>query len=683
MDNEKMLKIDLLQKLKKMGKLNRQTANMILLDLKQATAVINEAFTVHQMFSSPFPDPDVSVDGNIRFANTKKAPVGINLKDLLQGLIIGAPGTGKSILTDHIALLSMLQGAVCWMFVKGNDAKKLIRFRKDILLDDFNGQVKKNFLNTPPHYPASEWLSILFDVFIQANTLYDGTKNFLTSQFNDLTEKYKEQRNKISFYEVYDFLKARKFPAYSRDARYNESALNRIGGMLNGSLGRDFDCSSSCLENLVFQNVIFNYKGLSAESSVFMINSLISWLAAYKEANNTNKVHLIITDDAMQIFDGNRLDRRTDMGIGYINHILFETRKYKIKFLVDVQVPSLISKGILGTSNMKCLLNVPNANEIKFMLDIMGVSDKEQREYAYKLDKNKREMLVKVPGYPEPFLANIPESPLALEMDKIMITSDEKYSHNKKILQNFAPALPRVSYEQINKMNFEAAKPNTTTQPKEERIKPTGSVLDSKTYDFLTAVNLNQNKATLTDVCKQANLTAGTGSRVAKQCESKGFIKIIKVNFGKGSPRYCFLTKEGCEALGIEFYSKVYSKGGGFEHTLYQALISNRFKNYKAKTEYNRNGKFMDVGINVGEKLIALEVAMTSVNERVNIEKDIGIAKANYVVVACKDNKVQGQVKNMFKDLPEAFKKKTKICLIGELFKADPVEFVDEILKEI
>ena len=333
----------------------------------------NKAFSIYEMFSPPFPEPGESVGGDIRFANTKNSPVGFNLDEFLQGLIIGAPGSGKSILTYHIALLAMASGAICWMFVKGNDAEKLISFKKDILVDDFNGQIKKNFLVCPPNYPEDNWNSIHWDIFIQAMTFYDGTKNFLTTQYSELYEKYKKYNKEPGFFEVYDFLKARKFPAYSRDARYNESALNRIGGMINGSLKNDLDCSFSNLPDLVFQNVIFNYKGLSAKSSVYLINALIAWLAAYKEANGITRTHLIILDDAMFVFDANRLDKRPDMGIGYINHIVFDTRKYLLKFLVDIQIPSLISKGILGTSNFKCLFNIPNANETKFMLDILGV----------------------------------------------------------------------------------------------------------------------------------------------------------------------------------------------------------------------------------------------------------------------------------------------------------------------
>ncbi len=679
MNEEAILKLDMLAKLKKMGRLNPVTANMLLFNPKETAELVGQAYAVHEMFSLPFSEPEAFLDGNLKFANTQNQIVGINIDDLLQGLIIGSPGSGKSILTYHLALQAMEQGAICWMFVKGNDAEKLIKFYPDILVDDFIGQIRKNLFPPPPNYRRDFWNSIHLDIFIQAITLYDGTKNFLTSQYFDLFEIYKKLNAEPSFYEIHDFLKSKKFANFSRDARYNESALNRIGGMLKGSLRKDLDCSSSHLQDLIFQNTIFNYKGLSAEASVYVINSLIAWLAAYKEANGTNKTHLIILDDAMFVFDANRLDRRPDMGIGYINHILFETRKYKIKFLVDVQIPSLVSKGILGTSNFKVLMNIPNANEVKFILDILGVQEKEQREYAMRLDSASREILVKLPNCPDPFLANIPESPFANELNKIRISKEEKTNHNKKIIINFSKALPRIPYHEAVKENFKSdSQKHSKNQTKKKEARQSDDTLDSKARDFLMAVNLNQYKATLTQIYALSNLPLGTGYRIAKACERNNMIKIIKTRFGKGSPSYPVLLPDAYSLLGIK-EKKFYGKGAGIEHVLYQHLIKNHFSSLNPTIELNRGGKFIDVGIILGENLIAIEVAMTVVNEKANIEKDINVAKADFVIVACKDEKVKGHVEKIAMEAQEDLRARAKVCLIGELLKISSEELVESI----
>ena len=91
----------------------------------------------------------------------------------------------------------------------------------------------------------------------------------------------------------------------------------------------------------------------------------------------------------------------------------------------------------------------------------------------------------------------------------------------------------------------------------------------------------------------------------------------------------------------------------------------------------------MDVGIITSEdKLLAIEVAMTASNEKNNIEKDILKAKANFVIVACKDRKVQGQVEKIVSEMSEEFYNKTKIYLIGDLLKSDPEKVVEEAFQE-
>ncbi|MBI9077684.1 MAG: hypothetical protein JEZ02_19945 [Desulfatibacillum sp.] len=88
---------------------------------------------------------------------------------------------------------------------------------------------------------------------------------------------------------------------------------------------------------------------------------------------------------------------------------------------------------------------------------------------------------------------------------------------------------------------------------------------------------------------------------------------------------------------------------------------------YKPVIELNRKGKFVDVAIENNDRLIAIEVAMTPTHERVNIEKDIDLAQADYVIVACKDAKVLDKVEAVIQNLPEPYSKKSRAILISEV----------------
>ena len=138
---------------------------------------------------------------------------------------------------------------------------------------------------------------------------------------------------------------------------------------------------------------------------------------------------------------------------------------------------------------------------------------------------------------------------------------------------------------------------------------------------FLMALYNCQYLKTLTEVCKIAGFSACTGSRIAKECVKKNFIKIIQVPFGRGRPKYPVILPEGYKLLGVQ--ENIFNgKGASYEHTLYQHLIKEHFSEYKPIIELNRNGKFIDVAVETNEFLFALEVAMTAIHEKENIKNN-------------------------------------------------------------
>jgi len=685
--NKLLFSLGAISQLKQAGILEKATSQILLDKPEELTKKLELIKLISPVFKSPYPLVDDTA-GEIKFAKTERnKPVGIDIDELLQGIIIGSSGSGKSILSYAIALQAMNKGVKCWIFAKGNDAEKLSKIRSDILVNDYNGQLPINLIASPKNYPIDSWESMHWGIFAQASSFYDGTKSFILRENFELSRIYQELDTIQSFYELHDYLTARKIPNYSRESGYKDSALNRIGGLLKGSLRKDLDCSVG-FEDIVNHNVIFNYKALSSETSVYYINAMIARLMCYKEVNDVNSIHLIILDDSMQVFDGNRLDRRTDLGIGFINHLLFETRKYQIKFLANAQVPSLLSKGILGSSNFKCLMNIQNAEEINFFLNILGVYEKEQRLYAHRLDKKKREMILKLPDSQYAFLAYIPIMSFAKLLDSIKISKDEKYQNNQRILTPFSSTKPRVSYKKLIQAKFEKGKTDFKTQkenPKPNQKKPKKN-LDTNTHKYLSAVHIHQYKQSQTEIVKLAGLSAGTGSRVAKQCVKNGYIKMARVSWGRGRPRYPVLTKKGYQFLGIK-ENKFFCKGAGDEHKVAQSQIAELFSKTNAGSvsiELNRNNKFIDVGVvsNDGGKVLAIEIEMSSANIAQNIKKDINDAKALFVIVACKNEKVKNQAEKIVADLPKELSSRTEICLIGDFLKRDIKEVANKVFND-
>ncbi len=193
---------------------------------------------------------------------------------------------------------------------------------------------------------------------------------------------------------------------------------------------------------------------------------------------------------------------------------------------------------------------------------------------------------------------------------------------------------------------------------------------------FLMVVYNSQYKITLTEICKRAGFPAGTGSRIAEECVKKNFIKMIQVPFGRGRPKYPVLLPEGYEALSIQEKTPN-GRGAGYEHTLYQHLIAEHFKELKPKIELNRNGKFIDVGIETNEFLVCIEVAMTAVHEKENIEKNYSLAKAYAVIIACLNEKVLKDVQKVILEMSDDIQNKTEACLISDILKRKTEEILN------
>lgn len=663
---KQLMQINAIEHLKKLQLLNPATAQMVLKDPVALTRKLGEMEEVLQIFQSPFGVPDESISELIKFMVTENnIPVGFSPTDC-HVLIAGQTGCGKSTLLKIIfsqILLFSAQSAPfkAWLFVKAQDMRPLLKINKDIVVARFK-EIKINPLQPPPGIKPIDWASIIVDVFTQVFYLQGASRALLIEVLNELYEKFAKHNHYPSLFDLYDYVKALKFSGFSRTAGYRESILNRLTGLLNGAMGETFNCSRGHIDLLANRNIIFELLYLTSEQQVFLVNYLLSYLFNAKLVNETATRHFVGIDDGNQIFDAS-YEKRPDLGLPIIHHLLTTVRKAKINIFALTQTPHQTGASIHSNAFAKIMFSLSNGKDVEFMQQSMGIKDPTQKEYCFHIPP--REAVVKFSArYQKPFVGRVPEFSIGDEVirDDLVILNNRRLLLNYKIQPRFKPTCA-VQGEQSNQSSE-----SNPTLPKKE--------IDSRTHDFLMAANLHQYKTTLTEIYKLANLTAGTGSRIAKSCEKKNLIKIIKVSFGRGRPRYPVLLPEAYSLLGAK-EKRFYGKGAGQEHVLYQHLIAKHFSKFEPVIELNRSDKFLDVGIEYNEKLIAIEVAMTAANEQQNIEKDILKAKADFVVVVCKDSKVQGQVEKIVSKMPSNLSCKTKVCLIGDILKVDPDQIVD------
>lgn len=605
-----------------------------------------------ELRANPFPLPEPEVNGSIKFAVAEQTQYVGFFPDELHVLITGEPGTGKTSMTNFlIAPQAMAQGIKCWFFVKARDTEKLIRFNKNIVTVDFDGQIKINPMQPPKNVSKHEWYASLWDMFIQAEAIYDGTKNFLIEQSYDLTREYERFGVEPSLFELYDFIKEKDIPRGSRDSHYKESALNRIGGMLKSSLRDSLDCSSGCLEELVSENVIFNIGGLPASQQVFIVNTLIAWLFSFKENNKYDGRHFVVIDDAMLLFDAN-FERRPDRGMPIINHHLAEVRKSKINMIVIGQFPSLMGQGIFGTSSTKIMFTLADSLDIDRMLDSMGIFDRKQREAARLLNKNNRETIVKFSSrYTRPFLSFMPLIPGLEKLDEIEITKEEKRQCNNKHVYIFQAIKPRKPY------HFKDEEQSEKT--KEDELKAARDMLNDIYYrPFVDS----------TDRAYDLHLSNEKAKRMYRLIESESLVETVYLNLAGrgGQSKFFWITDKGYELI-QKAKKPEYSGGKGIQHVFIQGLLKEHLdkKGYKVEIEKEIEGKKIDLFCKKDEQKIAIEICVSTFKtEYVNIIKDRG--KCDRLVLICMDNNTKKKLLSELGNLKEGI----EIYALHEFIKA-------------
>jgi very-short-patch-repair endonuclease len=203
-------------------------------------------------------------------------------------------------------------------------------------------------------------------------------------------------------------------------------------------------------------------------------------------------------------------------------------------------------------------------------------------------------------------------------------------------------------------------------EPKDEVAVEGEIKLRADEKKFLMCVFTHLYKLTMTEIYREIGLSACKGTRISKKLEKDLLIKIINISKGKGVSKYPVLSEDAYKVLNVE-QKKFEGKGCGHEHLIWQHILAEHFKEYKAVIELNRGDKCIDIAFEYESKLIAIEVAMTSAHEKENIEKDIGMAKAGLVIIGCKDEKVLNEVTAIIGEFGEELNRKARAFILSRI----------------
>jgi hypothetical protein len=183
-------------------------------------------------------------------------------------------------------------------------------------------------------------------------------------------------------------------------------------------------------------------------------------------------------------------------------------------------------------------------------------------------------------------------------------------------------------------------------------------------------INTTERYATL--YMKGKPLSPAKGTRLINKLTRLNLVTkhTINISSGRGGhANFLELTQNAYKAIDI---TPKNIGIGGFEHRYWQHVISKELKskpnikNLSVESKINEK-KSVDILIALNdERIIAVEIALTSGHEKDNILKDIENG-CSQVIIACKDKKIMKQVREMLPSTDERLREKVQVCLVQNL----------------
>ena len=614
-----------------------------------------------QALDRPFP---FQVAGDIRLgyvANTR-AVMGITKQELNQHMLItGRSGAGKTniIRILQTELLKLEIPFLSFDLSKYN-TRYLILLVKGITVIRCDNEHEEFFFNPlkpPPGTKPEEWMLIFCEVTSESFGLLAASKSLLIDLVKELYVRFDIHNTGIypTLHDLNALLnEKRKKLRHGVEVDYIDRIRNKVKAICI-TLDKVINVQEGLpIEELLNHPICLELLGIgSSEIQTCFCSLIIAYISCYRmsRVHLGELRHVIFYDEASHSFGKARTGNTETFLIRAIRRL----REYGEGIVMADQSISSLNDVVKSNVYTMICLSQSGVKDIRESAESLGL-DPMQASILRELEPGHG--VIKLAGrYPKPVAVQFP----FIEPEYISDEELDEINRDNKIIKTLkSKIMPRHS-ETIN-----------ITSEKSEK-----KALSDNEKKFLITIFTNQFKKTLTEIYKLGGFSAGTGSRLAERCEKKGLIKLIYTNLKAGRPRYPVLLPEAYNSMNLPEVN-FYGKGAGLEHTLYQHLIAEHLGNYRPQIELDKKGKFIDIAIQTNGSLLAIEVAVTSVHEKENIEKDLA-AGAEFVVVACKSEKIKNEVHNIIGGMPDEVKSKTQALLVSELLNRDPKELMSEL----
>ena len=210
---------------------------------------------------------DILVGHAILQDRLTQVPIRIGHDDFLGMVsIFGATRTGKSALSQMIALQAMQKGYTVWLFDVENEARPLVLHYPELLVIGADrGQDRDNFLEAPPGVSQKKWVPIVVEEFAKQLALREASISLLRDA---IYEVFAKMDGRIpSLIQVRDHLQKKyddgKQKRSFREIDWLASVLNRLSTII-AELGETIDCSKGFDFSLLAErSIVFEMRDMS------------------------------------------------------------------------------------------------------------------------------------------------------------------------------------------------------------------------------------------------------------------------------------------------------------------------------------------------------------------------------------------------------------------------------------
>ena len=455
---------------------------------------------------TPFSVPQASeIQGPFLIGHTRRGDdVGLQEGAIGEHVYIaGATGVGKTSLMLGLTQQLTEAGYTFTAFDVKRDYAALIKVAPDVYVwRCYQGEPKFN-----PTFPFTKkeiWLPTIAHILAQAETLLEGSENYVYEAICALDETFGEEP--FSLVDLRDYLLFQATRKHStRERQYLDTTLNRLKSLCTGMPA--FDCAEGYpieRRNEVIE-LPFNPQHRRMFIQAYMAAHILPKIVS---GERSSLRHVFIFDECKNIAP-RAAERNPAQGVPVMTELVSFAREFGYGIITADQEPKLVSATLLSNCHVRIMMRQSSGEDLATMVNSIGLLDHEQRQYAHSLQR--QQAILKIGGS-DPFPITIRDFSIA--RDKNVDPKDLEERMQRLPELPFAPRSDRM---------------RTWLAGEKEKTKG----LSAEEERFLSSL-FDRPTLGVTERYAHLGLTRYRGNRIKDRLIKEGFLKPLEVYPGRG-----------------------------------------------------------------------------------------------------------------------------------------------------